>query len=177
MRSNYPLIIFILFLSLFIIRPAQAFKVEKLPLVSDVHIGVVSGVGTGLNIGFDAGFNVLGIKIGPEIEQVITDVDYSAGINATRVGGTISAWIYANWLLNYHIGMFNFQVKNRDIVVQQNGQNYTFLAGPGTYHGTYNALSLDYVWNDYLFTPKLLINLLDNGAQFKEIDFNIGRVF
>ena len=69
---------------------AQAVKVQKLPFVSDFHIGIVNGVGFGLNFGFNAGIDVWGAKIGPEIEQLILDVDYSASVNCTRYGGYIN---------------------------------------------------------------------------------------
>lgn len=148
-------------------------KIEKLPLASDAHVGLVTGIGTGLNIGFDLGFKLFNLKIGPEIEQVISDVDYSAGINSLRIGGNVSLKLTDSLNINFHLGYFNFQVKNSDI----HYGSHTYTAGTKSYKGNYSALSIDYIWQDFLFSPKLIVNNVEDGAIFNELDFNIGREF
>ncbi|MFH1576076.1 MAG: hypothetical protein ABID35_00880 [Candidatus Margulisiibacteriota bacterium] len=152
-------------------------KVENLPLVSDAHLGFITGIGEGVGIGFDAGFNLLGLKIGPEFEQVITNVDYSAGINATRFGGFINRQLFDGFYINFHMGKFDFQIKNSDIVYNYNGQDYRLLAGASTYSGVYQAVSIDYLWQGYLFTPKFLINEIQDQGKITEFNLNIGRSF
>lgn len=171
-------IISIFFLLLFCASSASAaIKIRELPFVSDFHIGLVTGVGGGINLGFDAGFKLGNLMLGPEIEQVITDVNYSSSVNATRIGGFLNIEIFKYVFLNVHMGKFNFQVKNRDINYDLDGQNYFFVAGSNSYPGTYQAVSVDLPWQEYMLSPKLIINQIDNGGTLTEFDFNIGRSF
>lgn len=154
-----------------------AAKVEKLPLVSDAHLGFVTGIGTGINFGFDAGFDLLAVELGAELEQVITDVDYTAGINATRFGGFLNFDVSDGILANVHMGVFEFQVKNRDIAYNSNGTNYLLLAGTQRYTGKYQAISLDIPWQEFMVSPKFVVNSIDGQGSFSEFNLNLGRSF
>jgi len=169
-----------LFLLLFISMLASssfAFKVRDLPFASDVHLGVATGVGAGVNFGFDAAFQLADITIGPEIEQLVLDVDYSSAVNATRYGGYVGISILEHLSINYHLGKFNFQVKDRDIRYNANGVNYLLTAGTNSYAGVYQAVSLDYLWGDFLISPKVVFNSIDDQATLREFDLNIGARF
>ena len=157
-----------------------AIKIREMPFVSDVHLGFVSGIGTGLNFGFDAGINVNEkLMIGPEIEQVITDIDYASDINATRLG------LYLNYDLseyveklafNLHYGSTGFYVSKNDIRYEYQGKIYYLLAN-NSYSGQYLAFSLDYPLGEFFISPKLVINSIHGGGSFNEIDLNVGRKF
>lgn len=155
----------------------NAIKIENLPLMSDAHVGMVSGIGLGIGLGFDAGLRLGNFQIGPEIEQLITDVDYSASINATRFGGFISYMISESFTLNFHAGSFNFQ-PNRQIIYTADGNNY-ILAENLDYKGSYSAISLDYLYKPFnmLITPKIALNSINEQGTLREFDLNLGWRF
>jgi len=156
---------------------AQAVKVQKLPFVSDFHMGVSNGVGFGLDFGFDAGIDLWGIKLGPEIEQLILDVDYSASINATRYGGYLTLPLTRDLNLNLHAGSTNFQVTKANVRYTVDGTVYT-LPMDQKYSATYQAVSLDYILGDYKLSPKLVYNMVaGQGVFLREFDFNLARSF
>ncbi|HTY13012.1 MAG TPA: hypothetical protein VMD02_02360, partial [Candidatus Omnitrophota bacterium] len=126
-----------------------AMKVENLPsksmipLNSDFHIGVVNGIGNGLNIGINALVPMWNFGAGLEIEQIMSDINYSATINATRYG-LVGAWTLSDSLkLNYHMGNFNVIPSTAVNYTDANGGSYV-LAEAVNYKGQYWALSADY---------------------------------
>ncbi|MBU0630507.1 MAG: hypothetical protein KKC80_06265 [Candidatus Margulisbacteria bacterium] len=152
-------------------------KLHELPMASDFHLGLVSGVGTGLNFGaiFRFPFNNT-MQIGAELEPLMTDVNYSATMNAIRFGGVVSYLINDETMLNGHIGMYNLKT-NQDFNYVKDGTLYTFAAATN-YKGTYLAISLDYYYEPWgvKFSPKYVFNTVsDFNLQFNEIDFNITK--
>ncbi len=173
-------ILIILFCLIVLSINCSAIKIREMPFASDVHLGFVTGIGTGINFGFDASFNVNEkLRIGPEIEQVITDVDYTSEINATRLG------LYLNYDLsefieklafNMHYGSTGFYVSKNDIRYEYQGKMY-YLSANNSYSGQYIAFSLDYYLEEFFISPKLVINSIHGGGTFNEIDINVGREF
>jgi hypothetical protein len=166
----------VLLFILFCAPSSFAIRVQKLPFASDIHIGLVTGIGTGMNIGFDAGINILRLKIGPEFEQIITNVDNVSNINALRIGGYLNFQIFKNLALNFHIGKLDFTIKNQDVAYTSNGNSYLLFADT-SYKGSYQGVSIDYSWGDYMISPKLIYNEIDNRGKLTEFDLNIGRSF
>jgi len=162
--------------ALLLVSPSFAVHIQNLPFVSAAHLGVVSGIGTGLSLGFSAGISLNNWKIGPEFEQIITDVDYSAAVNAKRLGAVLSVELMNGLVLNLHLGSFGFQVTNRDAAYRSGGNDYLLLADH-YYSGQYEAVSADYLWNDFLITPKLAINAINGQGTLSEFDLNLGRYF
>ncbi|MFA5034493.1 MAG: hypothetical protein WC500_01740 [Candidatus Margulisiibacteriota bacterium] len=156
---------------------AFAIKLHELPMASDFHLGLTTGIGTGLNFGAIFRFPFSNnFQLGAEIEPVMTDVNYSATMNLIRFGGVASYLINDEMMLNGHIGMYNMKV-NQDINYVKDTTLYTFLAATN-YKGTYAAISLDYYYApwDVKFTPKYVFNTVsDFNLQFNEIDFNITK--
>lgn len=176
MIANGRKIIFVLLFILICAPASSAVKVQKLPLVSDVHIGLITGVGTGINIGFDAGINILRFKIGPEFEQIITTVDNLSNINGLRLGGYFNIQIFKNVSFNFHLGNIDFSVKDGDVAYTSNGNSYLLLADT-SYKGSYQAFSIDFSWGDFMLSPKLIYNTITGGGKLTEFDLNIGRSF
>ena len=169
-------VLFSLLLVLIISDSSLAFKVENIPLVSDFHIGIATGVGTGINIGANALLSYRRFKFGLEVEQLMTDVNYSATINATRFGGVIGYVLSDVIRINYHMGNFNFMPSR--LFQYQDSTGQTYIINEATnYKGQYWALSLDYSAWDFLFSPKFIINSIYNKGTVREFDFNIGKSF
>jgi hypothetical protein len=169
-------IFFSLLLILIIPNNCFAFKVENIPLISDFHIGISTGVGTGINIGANALLSYRRLKFGFEVEQLMTDVNYSATINATRFGGVIGYVLSDVIRVNYHLGNFNFMPSRLFQYQDSTGQTYRVNEATN-YKGQYWALSLDYYAWDFLFSPKFIVNGIYNQGMVREIDFNIGKSF
>ncbi|MFH1683448.1 MAG: hypothetical protein ABIA67_01050 [Candidatus Margulisiibacteriota bacterium] len=170
--------IFVSFILLFLLASSSlAIQIRELPIASEIHMGFCSGIGAGINIGFSGGWDLFDLTIGPEIEQVLTDIDYKAELGSTRVGAFVKTGLfYENLFINLHLGIYEFQIGNRDIDYSSGGNNYTLYIG-NRYSGKYQAISLDYVWQDYNFSPKFYINNINGQGSVTEFDFNIGRSF
>lgn len=158
---------------------SQAIKIENFPLATDAHIGIVTGVGVGMNLGFDLGATIKDvIQIGPEFEAVISDVNYSATVNAVRIGGFINYKLSSSFILNFHMGTFNMQ-SSREFTYSAGGNLYRILEGQN-YKGQYTAVSLDYLFGDmdqYMLSPKITINTVNNQGTMNQFDLNLGFRF
>ncbi|MFH1347972.1 MAG: hypothetical protein ABIH22_04705 [Candidatus Margulisiibacteriota bacterium] len=161
----------------FLASSSFAIQVRELPIASEIHVGICTGIGAGINIGFSGGWDIFDLSIGPEIEQVLTDIDYRAELGGTRVGAFVKTGLfYENLFINFHLGIFEFQVANSNVDYTSGGNNYTLNDG-NRYSGKYQAISLDYVWLGYNFSPKFYINTIDGQGSVTEFDFNVGRSF
>lgn len=156
-------------------NPASAIKLENFPFMSDVHLGIVSGLGWGLNIGAGGWLNYKNIKFGGEIEQMMTDYDYTATINWTRYGGIIG-YNFSNFVLNWHMGALSF-TPSRNI-------NYKDLAGNAqtvteniNYKGSYWAISADFKTGEFTLSPKYMVMSFLNKGSYAEVDLNLGKSF
>jgi len=156
--------------------PAWAMKLENLPLMAEFHLGLVSGLGTGLDFGAKAYLPLENLKLGLEIEQAIADYNYSANINSLRLGGTISLPLTPNLTLNGHFGTLGFQ-SSQDFVYQDaSGANQNIVANTN-YKGSYYGASLDYLIWGVTISPKYLMNMVTDKGPFSEFDLNLGKSF
>lgn len=153
-----------------------AIKVRELPFASEIHIGLCTGSGAGINVGFSAGWHVPDITYGAEIEQVFTDVGHSANIGGTRVGAFIKAPLYESVSVGLHLGIFELQATGGNITYNSDGNGYILNAGE-RYSGQYQALSLFYNMAEYIISSKFYLNMIDGQGKVTSIDFNIGRSF
>jgi len=169
-------ILFSFLLVLIIYNSSPAIQVENIPLISDFHIGIATGIGTGIDIGANALLTYRRIKFGLEVEQLMTDVNYSATINATRFGGVIGYVLSDVIRINYHLGNFNFMPSRLLYYKDSNGQTYN-LNEATNYKGQYWALSLDYSAWDFIFSIKFVVDSIYNQGTIREFDFNIGKSF
>ena len=155
---------------------ASAMKIEKLPYMGDFHLGIVHGPGLGINLGVDGGLKLKDFDIGLEVYQIMTDVNYSATISATRFGAILGLKLYPNLKLNGHYGYFNF-IPSRDITFTDiSGKSQTVIEA-NNYKGEYLAVSLDYSAWDLIFSPKYVFNKITDKGNLSEVDFNIGKSF
>lgn len=162
---------------LFIIsNSAFAIKVEKLPFMSDFYIGLVNGIGMGLDIGGTAIYSLEDLRLGLEIEQIMSDVNYSATLNATRFGVRAGIKMNDNLEIFYHMGGFNFMPSVPITYKDSASQSYT-VDGGVNYKGTYWAVSADYRAWDFILTPKFVNNTIFDHGVVREIDLNIGKSF
>ena len=153
---------------------AQAFKLENLPFFSSFHIGFVSGVGSGLNFGATGKFLPGKLKIGAEIEQLITDVNYSASINALKYGGLVSYKCSDLITLNGHYGFIQFQ-SNKDFAYTDLSNTSYLLSANTAYTGSYWAVSLDYAFDWFSLSPKYSVNTIQDKGSVTEFDINVSR--
>ncbi len=173
-------IVFAVFIVLAASTAAFAMKVENLPSISfiplnsDFHIGIVNGIGNGLNIGINALVPLGDFGAGLEVEQIMSDINYSATINATRFGLIASLLLYNSIKLNYHMGNFNFMPSQAINFIDATGGNY-ILAEATNYKGQYWGISADYPAFDFIFTLKFTNNAIQDKGTVREIDLNIGR--
>lgn len=163
--------LFVLIFILILASGTIAIKVHELPFASDVHLGFIQGVGTGVNIGVGFGFDVLDLKIGPEIEQALTTANNSTEIGSTRFGAFAKFPMYHNMSVNIHLGSFGFQPTGPDISYISGGTNYILRNGI-RYTGKYTSISLDIQMNDFILTPRYYYNLIDGQGGLSEIDLN-----
>jgi hypothetical protein len=168
------LAVFFCLLALF--QAAHAFKLENIDMFSDFHIGLVSGVGTGLDFGVSALFLPGRIKCGLEIEQLITDVDYTATLNALKYGGIVNLVLAENWTLGGHLGVLQFR-SNKDIVYNDLAKTRQVISADQLYKGRYWGVSLNYLYPDWglIITPKYSVITVDEKGSVAEFDINVGK--
>jgi hypothetical protein len=154
--------------------PGFAFKVEKLPFMSDFHIGVVNGIGMGINIGVRALYPFGDVMAGGELEQIMSDVNYAATLNASRFGLVAGLDVYENTQAYVHFGYFNFMASDFFLFTNTGG-NVTSINGSENYKGLYMAISVDRRAWDFDFTLKLTTNNIYDRGAINEMDLNIGR--
>ncbi|MFA4967761.1 MAG: hypothetical protein WC624_06045 [Candidatus Margulisiibacteriota bacterium] len=165
-------------LSIIIILSGAGFaiKVEKLPFMSDFHIGLVNGIGMGINLGLHAIYPVQDLRFGLEVEQIMSDVNYTSTLNATRFGVCAGIKLYDNLSVFYHMGGFNFMPSVPFTYIDSGGQTHS-VDGSVNYKGNYWAVSIDYLAWDFILTPIFINNTIYNQGSVKELDINIGKSF
>jgi hypothetical protein len=166
----------VIFWLIMLLSGAQAFKLENTPFFSNFHIGFVSGVGAGLNFGVSGRFLPGDFKIGAEIEQVITDVNYSATINAIKYGGLVSLKLTDLITLNGHYGVLQFKT-NKDFAFTDLSNTSIPLTANTPYTGNYWAISLDYPFEWFSLTPKYAVNTIQDKGSVAQFDINVSRGF
>jgi hypothetical protein len=173
MRSKLAILAAFLLLAA-VISPARAMKLQNLPLMAEFHLGLVAGLGTGLDFGAKAYLPLENLKLGLEIEQLVTDYNYSANINCLRLGGTLSLSLSPNFTLNGHFGTLGFQSSQDFVYRDTSGANQNITANIN-YKGAYYGGSLDYAIWGVVITPKYLINNVTDKGPYSEFDLNIGK--
>ncbi|KAF0134194.1 MAG: hypothetical protein FD145_837 [Candidatus Saganbacteria bacterium] len=153
-----------------------AISLDKLSFMSDFHLGLVSGAGLGLNLGANALYSLGEVKIGAEVEQLMTDVGYSATLNATRFGAVLRMEFLDNWRTNLHAGIFNFMASRDFSFTNMSGASQNII-GAVNYKGNYSAISADYLSWDFIITIKYLLNNINEKGMLSEVDLNIGKEF
>jgi hypothetical protein len=145
--------------------------------VCSFHIGWVRGPGEGINFGVNAlwGEN---LKVGGELEQLVTDYQNEVNINGTRLGGILTMdFPDLGLVLGVHGGSVSFTAsKNVTYADAFNGQNYNLL-GDQTNFATYMGASITFNSSDYLITARYFLNTVRDGGRVLEFDLNIGRQF
>jgi hypothetical protein len=161
-----------------LVSPCFAFRLDKIDAVSDFHIGWTNGIGSGINFGAAAKFLQGELKPGIEIEQLITDVNYSASINGLKLGVLLNYKIDQNMSVNAHYGNSQFRANKTFVYKDLAGNNQTIIADQLTM-GSYVGISLDYMITDWGFmvTPKYLINTISGQGAVSQFDLNIGKSF
>jgi len=164
-------------LIILLILPVSAFKLENLIVKGDFHIGLVNGIGSGLNFGVRAEIPFESdIELGLELEQLVTDVNYSATINGLKLGAVFSYQIMPVLGLNLHIGTLGFK-SNKDIFYKNNSGQTQIIRENSNTTGQYYAISLDYAIWDLEISPKYIINNVTDKGQVTEFDLNLGKSF
>jgi len=167
----------ILLAALFLLASqTHAIKVENLHLNGDLHLGIVNGPGMGIYVGLDAGLKFDKLEIGAEAAKLMTDVNYSATISATRYGLVLGLRLSDIMKLNLHKGAQNFE-PSRDIAYKDASGKDQMLLESVNYYGDYWAISLDYQAWDYIISPKYVLNNVADKGSVQEIDLLIGKSF
>ena len=155
---------------------SHAIKVEKLPFMSDFYVGIVNGIGIGIDLGVRAIYPIEDLRFGLELEQIMSDVNYTMTLNATRLGACAGIKVNDNLTVFYHMGGFNFMPSRLYVYTDSNGNNYT-LKENTNYKGTYWAVSADYLAWGFIITPRFVNNTIFDQGVVREIDVNIGKSF
>ena len=155
---------------------SQAIKVEKLPFMSDFYVGMVNGIGMGIDLGVRAIYPLEDLRFGLEVEQLMTDVNYSMTLNATRFGACCGIKINDNLTVFYHMGGFNFMPSRLYVYTDSNGKTYT-LNESTNYKGTYWAVSVDYLACGFIISPRFVNNTIFDQGVAREVDVNVGKSF
>lgn len=163
---------------IFLTSTCFAFKLEKIDAFSDFHIGLTNGIGAGLNFGATAKFLPGRLKPGIEVEQLITDVDYSATIHGLKLGFILNYKVDENIYLNGHYGNSQFR-SNKNINYKDLAGNSQSIVADQLTKGSYFGISMDYLVPDWgvLVTPKYLINTISGQGAVNQFDLNIGKTF
>jgi hypothetical protein len=169
--SKYPVIL--LLILILASSASWAMKLENLPFMSDVHTGIVYGPGMGIDLGAGAWLFLRDIKVGVEVEILMTDANYTATLNATRYGGVFGTK-FQNYTLNYHVGALNF-ISNRDLDYNDMSNQPQQIKENINYKGHYWGFSVDIPAGEFILSPKYLINTVTNQGSIWELDLNIAR--
>jgi len=164
---------FIIVLILFLVGSAHAIS-------SDIYCGFVCGPGSGLDLGAKVWLPIElnNNKLGLEIEEFITDYNYTAQICAFKGGLTVKRPVSPELSFSAHIGLFRLK-SNKEVNLTDLSGNSQLLSANTSYKGLYGGVSIDYImyiW-DVILTPKLIVNNVDNKGSLLEFDLNIAKSF
>jgi len=169
----------VLFLCAIICDPAHpvTFSGKNLPYDSTFHLGVVTGPGAGVDIGADMFYPLEWIKIGGDIEQQVTNSNFTQNINPLKYGIAIKYDITDIFYVTLHAGGAQFYVaKEINYTDSFNGTEYTI--GEDTHgHATYWGVSPCFRVGEYIIMPKFVVNSIADGGNIFELDLNIGHKF
>lgn len=169
----------LIFILLSLLAPVSfGAKLEEIKWLSDFHLGLVTGIGTGMDFGITAMFLPGNLKFGAEVEQLITDVDYTATINGTKVGAVLSFNLTDSWVLSGHLGSVQFK-SNKDIVYNDSSNKAQIISADLLYRAQYRSIALNYKYKDWglIITPKYTVNTIGSQGSIGQFDINIGKTF
>jgi|GEM_PF-1632403 len=158
---------------------AYALKVQEAPYASTFHLGLIFGPGMGIDLGADFLFPINSLDLGLEGEIIITDHEFEVNLNGRRVGGVLRYEFLEDFFSSaLHFGKTWFTVsRDVDYLDIFSGKRYALYADEGN-SATYMAFSLDFiVWDEYILTPKLVMNSVDGGGTLLEVNLNLGHDF
>lgn len=173
--------LFILVFIFVISSPALSVQIENVPLFTDFYLGIINGVGTGLNFGISGNFTWFKpLILGLEAQQIISDHNYSAIINATRYGyiiGLESKIRDKDINFYYYFGNLRFQVSRWIDYKSREGDNYRIEAEIDQ-GGHYQGIGIEYPLGDnyYLIVRYHIDSIADQGSV-DDYEINISRKF
>jgi hypothetical protein len=164
-------------LLLIIVSPAHAIKIEGGSFAGSFHLGLVSGPGLGINFGLDGGVPAGDFLLGGEIEQIVTDHDFDVSINARKFGLMARYYMMEKTLsAALHLGTTEFSISKDTTFKDALTSKSERITGTELKKASYVAFSLDYYLGQYMITPKICMNYLEEGSLL-EFDLNLGHTF
>ena len=170
-------ILFIIIVSL-MFSPAYAvtFSGGNLPFDSSFHLGLVNGPGTGISIGGEIYYPTGIFSLGGELEQQVTNADLEQNLNILKYG-LVLRYLFSNDIFfTFSLGAASFYITNALNYTDSFGKQQSFDEDT---HGTANYLAFapNFRFSGYIFTPKLVVNNINDGGTIVELDLNIGAKF
>ncbi len=137
------------------------------------------GPGAGINFGLDAYMPFEDWRFGGEIEQIISDYEFEVNINATRLGGVIKYKFFEETMaLGLHLGKIFFKTTKDVVYTDAFSNNKYEIKGERGYSATYIEAAASFkILEEFILTPKIILNYVDDGGAIKEVDLNIGHEF
>ena len=174
---NRKILIIICLLSIASCANSATFSGKNIPYDSSFHLGLVSGLGTGVNLGADVFFPMGDVSLGADVEQQITNSEFEQNINILKYGLAIKYVFSDDFYLTGHIGRGSFYItKAMDYRDSLSGEEYSIDEDT---HGsnTYLGLAPNFRVGEYTLTPKIVLNNIVDGGTILEFDLNIGHEF
>jgi hypothetical protein len=156
---------------------AATFSGSNVPFDSSLHLGLVTGLGTGVSIGGEMFYPMGTFSLGGEIEQQVTNSNFEQNINILKYGLALKYDFSNDIFFTLHIGTVSFYLtKAFDFSDSLSGEKYSLDEDT---HGnaSYIAFAPNFRVSDYIFTPKFALNNLNSGGIISEFDLNVGKKF
>ncbi len=156
---------------------AVTFSGDNIPYDATFHLGLVNGPGMGVAIGADVYFPLEMFKVGLEVEQQVTNTNFDQNLNILKYGLTAKYDVNEMIYLTFSFGTASFYIsKIIDYVDSFSGEGFTIDEDT---HGTasYIAFAPNFFIEEFIFTPKVVINTIADGGKLLEVDLNIGHAF
>jgi hypothetical protein len=171
------ILIIILAASMFTSASAITFSGANVPFDSSFHLGLVSGLGMGVNIGAEMFYPLGMVSVGGEIEQQVTNSDFEQNINILKYGLALKYTYSDNIFFTMHVGSTTFYLgKAFNFSDSLTGTKY--YIDEDTYgKAAYVAFAPNFRINDYILTPKFVLNNISSGGTIAEFDLNVGKQF
>jgi hypothetical protein len=149
----------------------------NVPYDSSFHLGLVSGLGSGVNLGADVYFPLESFSLGGGFEQQITNTDFNQNINMFRYHLGVKYSINENIFLTFSLGRGSFYLEKAYTYTDSlTGEKYTLDEATNN-SVSYYSIAPNFFINDYILTPKLVVNNIEDGGTLYEINLNLGHNF
>lgn len=161
---------------MFIQASAATFSGGNLPFDSSFHLGVVSGLGTGVSIGGEVFYPTEVFSLGGEVEQQITNFQLEQNLSILRYGLVLKYVFSKDLFFTFHMGTGSFFITNVLHYTDSYGRKQ--LIDEDTHaNASYVAFAPNFMIWDYFLTPKFVVNNIRDGGTVVEWDFNVGKKF